>query len=209
MSSWSQDSKTGVPFINSSSVRGVWYRAIASSIASGLGAGSNICCSVYDRESRKTGLPKGSPNGRLWGASSGTEHNKKPLLHGRSHRSGALNSPSGPSAKPSTPVRFRSSPSALIDDRRITLSVNRDTLLTVRSVRLDPELDDLVRRAAAREGASVSEFLRRAAADRARHTLEGDDDLDDVIGAVRTTGGAARRTGAAFGELLQGRRRER
>jgi hypothetical protein len=78
----------------------------------------------------------------------------------------------------------------------------------MRSVRLDPELDELVRRAAAREGASVSEFLRRAAADRARRTLDAGDQLEDVIGAVHTRGGAARRTGAAFGELLEGRRRK-
>jgi membrane protein involved in colicin uptake len=77
----------------------------------------------------------------------------------------------------------------------------------MRSVRLDPELDELVRRAAAQEGASVSEFLRRAAADRARRALAARDQLDDVLGAVRTEGGAARRTGGAFGELLQARRR--
>lgn len=78
----------------------------------------------------------------------------------------------------------------------------------MRSVRLDPELDELVRRAAAQEGASVSEFLRRAAADRARRTLGARDQLDDVIGAVRTEGGVARRTGAAFGEILQARRQQ-
>lgn len=79
----------------------------------------------------------------------------------------------------------------------------------MRSVRLDPELDELVKRAAAQEGASVSEFLRRAAADRAQRTLETRAQLDDVIGAVRTKGGAARRTGAAFGELLETRLRQR
>jgi len=76
----------------------------------------------------------------------------------------------------------------------------------MRSVRLDPELDELIRRAAAQEGASVSEFMRRAAADRARRTLGARVQLDDVLGAVRTQGGVARRTGAAFGELLQARR---
>jgi hypothetical protein len=76
----------------------------------------------------------------------------------------------------------------------------------MRSLRLDPELDDLVRRAAAQEGSSVSEFLRRAAADRARRTLSTRDQLEDVIGAIRTDGGVARRTGAAFGEALQSQR---
>lgn len=73
------------------------------------------------------------------------------------------------------------------------------------SVRLDPKLDDLVRRAAAQEGASVSEFLRRAAADRAARTLDQRDRLGDVIGAVRSEGGAARRTGPAFADLLERR----
>ena len=79
----------------------------------------------------------------------------------------------------------------------------------MRSVRLDPELDKLVRRAAAQEGATVSEFLRRAAADRAQRTLQRRDQLQDVIGAVRTPGGAARRTGAAFAETLGRRARRR
>ncbi len=76
----------------------------------------------------------------------------------------------------------------------------------MRSVRLDPELDELVKRAAAQEGSSVSAFLRLAAAERAHRTLAARDQLEDVIGAVRTSGGAARRSGAAFGELLSARR---
>jgi hypothetical protein len=81
----------------------------------------------------------------------------------------------------------------------------------MRSVRLDPELDDLVRRAAAREGTSVSEFLRRAAAERARLTLDPrpDEQLADVLGAVRSTGGRARRSGEAFTDLLAERRDRR
>jgi hypothetical protein len=78
----------------------------------------------------------------------------------------------------------------------------------MRSVRLDPELDELVKRAAAQEGSSVSEFLRLAAAERARRTLAKRDQLEDVIGAVRTGGGAAKRSDAAFGELLRSRRDE-
>jgi len=76
----------------------------------------------------------------------------------------------------------------------------------MRSIRLDPELDELVQRAAAHEGVSVSEFLRRAAADRARSTLANRDQLHDVIGAVKSDGGTARRSGEAFAELLRTRR---
>jgi hypothetical protein len=79
----------------------------------------------------------------------------------------------------------------------------------MRSVRLDPDLDNLVRRAAAHEGASVSEFLRRAAIERAERTLGQRDRLADILGAVRSNGDAAARTGDAFGELLQARRDER
>jgi hypothetical protein len=78
----------------------------------------------------------------------------------------------------------------------------------MRSVRLDPDLDELIRRAAAQEGASVSEFLRRAAAERAERTLGHRDGLSDVLGAVRSAGGTAVRAGDAFGELLQARRNE-
>lgn len=79
----------------------------------------------------------------------------------------------------------------------------------MRSVRLDPELDELVKRAAAREGVSVSEFLRRSAADRAKRALQPREQLEEVIGAVRTRGGVAKRTGEEFGELLQRRSRAR
>jgi hypothetical protein len=75
----------------------------------------------------------------------------------------------------------------------------------MRSVRLEPSLDERVRRAAAAEGSTVSDFLRRAAAERADRTLahRNSDRLADVIGSVRG-GGVARAcdTGAAFGELL-------
>jgi hypothetical protein len=80
----------------------------------------------------------------------------------------------------------------------------RNTIFSVRSLRLDPDLDTRVCRAAAREGQSVSEFLRRAAADRADRVLaeRPSDQLRGVIGAVRSEGGRAARTGAAFGEAL-------
>jgi len=81
----------------------------------------------------------------------------------------------------------------------------------MRSVRLDADLDEKVRKAAAAEGSSVSEFLRRAAAERAERQLarRPSERLGDVIGAVRSDGGRAARTGAAFGEALEARRRRR
>ena len=82
----------------------------------------------------------------------------------------------------------------------------------MRSLRLDPELDERVRRAAALEGSSISEFLRRAAAERAERTLlrSGSERLADVLGVVHGGGGQARETGKAFTDLLareQSRRR--
>ena len=81
----------------------------------------------------------------------------------------------------------------------------------MRSLRLDPELDMKVRRAAAAKGESVSEFLRRAAADQAEETLAGHRSkrFADVAGLVHGGGGRARRTGAAFTESLAKDRRRR
>ncbi len=74
----------------------------------------------------------------------------------------------------------------------------------MRSLRLDPDLDKKVRRAAAVKGESVSEFLRRAAAERAEVTLADhpSERFTDVAGVVHGGGGRARRTGAAFAESL-------
>jgi hypothetical protein len=74
----------------------------------------------------------------------------------------------------------------------------------MRSLRLDPDLDEKVRRAAAVRGESVSEFLRHAAADRAEETLAGrpSEQFADVAGVVHGGGGRARRTGQAFTESL-------
>jgi hypothetical protein len=76
----------------------------------------------------------------------------------------------------------------------------------MRSLRLDPELDLQVRRAAAIKGESVSEFIRRAAAKRAAETLaeHGRERFADVAGAVRGGGGRARRSGEAFADTLAG-----
>lgn len=82
----------------------------------------------------------------------------------------------------------------------------------MRSLRLEPELDDRVRRAADAEGSSVSEFLRRAAAERADRTLaeRNSERLADVIGVARGGGKSrARDSGAAFADALAERRRLR
>jgi hypothetical protein len=74
----------------------------------------------------------------------------------------------------------------------------------MRSLRLDPELDRQVRRAAAIKGESVSEFIRHAAAKRAEETLAGHgrERFSDVAGVVRGGGGRARRSGEAFTDAL-------
>lgn len=81
----------------------------------------------------------------------------------------------------------------------------------MRSIRLDQQMDDRVRRAAAAEGISISEFLRRAADERAEATLShlADQRLVDVIGVVRSGKRQARRSGKAFGDLLVDQRAKR
>ena len=81
----------------------------------------------------------------------------------------------------------------------------------MRSLRLDADLDEKVRRAAAAKGESVSEFLRRAAAARADEALAGrtSERFADVAGVVHGGGGRARRTGAAFSESLAEDRKSR
>lgn len=99
--------------------------------------------------------------------------------------------------------------------RVIPLSVNRDTVGCMRSLRLDPDLDQRVQSAAAREGVSVSEFLRRAAAERADRTLretKPSEALAFFIGAGRSSyGGSIARNKDAlldeiYAEKLQRRR---
>ena len=84
----------------------------------------------------------------------------------------------------------------------------RDTLRNMRSLRLDPDLDEKVQRAAAIEGESVSEFIRHAASKRADETLalQPRERFADVIGVIHGAGGRARRTGDAFADaLVEGR----
>jgi hypothetical protein len=79
----------------------------------------------------------------------------------------------------------------------------------MRSLRLDPELDEKVKRAAAIRGESVSEFLRQAAAERAEETLSKRVSFVDVVGVVHGGGGRARRTGKAFSEVTAESRAKR
>lgn len=74
----------------------------------------------------------------------------------------------------------------------------------MRSLRLDPELDQKVQRAAAMKGESVSEFIRHAAEERADEALTGRPGgrFADVAGVVQGGGGRARRSGEAFTEAL-------
>lgn len=74
----------------------------------------------------------------------------------------------------------------------------------MKSVRLDPQLQDRLQRAAAARRESLSEFIRRAASERADATLgtAASVDFDDVLGVVHGGGGRARDTGTAFADAL-------
>ncbi|TAK24189.1 MAG: hypothetical protein EPO26_07200 [Chloroflexota bacterium] len=80
----------------------------------------------------------------------------------------------------------------------------------MKSVRLGPERDEQLARAAQAEGLTESEYIRRAldralAEFAARGTLR--ERLSDVIGSVRSSGGVARRTSEAFAELMDEERK--
>jgi hypothetical protein len=81
----------------------------------------------------------------------------------------------------------------------------------MRSLRLDPELDQQVQRAAAISGESVSEFIRNAAARRAEETLaeHGRERFADVAGSVHGGGARARRSGEVFTDALASTRARR
>jgi len=89
--------------------------------------------------------------------------------------------------------------------QRITLDVSGDTLVFVKSLRLDPVLEKRLQRAAGVQGESLSEFMRRAAADRADRVLtaSSSEDFVDVLGAVHGGGRRARRPGEAFTEIVR------
>ena len=81
----------------------------------------------------------------------------------------------------------------------------------MKTLRLTPELERRLQRAAAVAGESLSEFIRRAAAQRADTVLDSDahDDLADVLGVIHGGGGNARRTGEAFTDTLVEAQRRR
>ena len=74
----------------------------------------------------------------------------------------------------------------------------------MKSLRIDPDLADRLERAAAVTGESLSQFIRTAAAARADAVLsaDGGEDWSDVLGVVHGGGGRARRSGAAFADLV-------
>lgn len=74
----------------------------------------------------------------------------------------------------------------------------------MKSLRLNPDLERRLQRAADVRGETLSEFIRRAAAERAEAVLTDDagGDFTDVAGVINGGGGRARRTGTTFTELL-------
>jgi predicted transcriptional regulator len=78
-----------------------------------------------------------------------------------------------------------------------------------KSFRIDPQLERRLEEVARREAVPVSAVVREAIARHCDAVLGTDPRarLADVIGAVRSKGGRARRTGRAFKEALAARAR--
>jgi hypothetical protein len=78
-----------------------------------------------------------------------------------------------------------------------------------RSFRIDPALEERLREVATREAIPVSVVVREAIIRHCDAVLGTDlrSRLADVIGAVESTGGRARRTGRAFKDSLAARAR--
>jgi predicted DNA-binding protein len=76
-----------------------------------------------------------------------------------------------------------------------------------RSFRLKPELERQLELAARAKGVSVSALIREAVTRHCEEILARNlkRDLAEVIGAIETSGGRARRTGEAFREILASR----
>jgi predicted DNA-binding protein len=79
----------------------------------------------------------------------------------------------------------------------------------MKSVRLDAELEAKLARAARAVATSESEFIRDALARRCEEVLGASlaDRLAPVIGIVKSSGGRAEKSGAAFRKALARRRR--
>ncbi len=81
----------------------------------------------------------------------------------------------------------------------------------MRSVRLDEALEARLEEAANVSGRPVSDIIRQAIEERCEAILGQrlSHRLRDVTGIVRSRGGRARRTGSAFRESLERKRRKR
>jgi Protein of unknown function (DUF1778) len=78
----------------------------------------------------------------------------------------------------------------------------------MKTLRLHPELEQRLQRAASVTGVSLSEFIREAAAERADAVLRANPraDFTDVLGVIHGHGGQAQHTGQAFSDVLAARR---
>jgi len=78
----------------------------------------------------------------------------------------------------------------------------------MKSVRLEASLEAKLERAARAVSQSQSEFIRDALARRCEEVLGGSlaERLAPVIGVIKSSGGRARHTGAAFRKVLRRRR---
>jgi predicted DNA-binding protein len=74
----------------------------------------------------------------------------------------------------------------------------------LKSVRLDPELESRLERAARASAMSQSKFIREALARRCDEVLGGSlaERLAPILGIVHSSGGRAAHTGAAFRQVL-------
>ena len=74
-----------------------------------------------------------------------------------------------------------------------------------RSFRLDPELEQRLKEAAAREGVPASELIRNAISRHCDEVLGGTlmDELGGIVGSVAIGGDESSRTGEAFSKLLR------
>jgi predicted transcriptional regulator len=80
-----------------------------------------------------------------------------------------------------------------------------------KSFRLDPDLERRLEQAAAREGVPASALIRDAVRRRCDEVLGGTllNELGEIVGAIDVGSNRSRRTGEAFAELLQKRRKRR